>query len=85
MTLDGNLASPAGDSRWISCERSRAIVHRLRGRVDAIMVGRGTAAADDPLLTARPPGVRTAARIVVDSQASLAPAANWCARPAKCP
>ncbi len=73
MTLDGHLASPAGDSRWISCERSRELVHRLRGRVDAILIGRGTAAADDPLLTARPPGVRTAARIVVDSQASLAP------------
>ena len=39
-------------------------MHRLRGRVDAILVGRGTAAADDPLLTARPPGARTATRIV---------------------
>ncbi len=72
MTLDGKLATGAGDSRWISCEASRAIVHRLRGRVDAIVVGRNTAAADDPLLTARPPGVRTPARIVLDSSASLA-------------
>jgi diaminohydroxyphosphoribosylaminopyrimidine deaminase/5-amino-6-(5-phosphoribosylamino)uracil reductase len=71
MTLDGRLATAQGDSRWISGEASRAIVHRLRGRVDAVLVGRGTAAADDPLLTARPPGPRTAARIVVDSQASL--------------
>jgi diaminohydroxyphosphoribosylaminopyrimidine deaminase/5-amino-6-(5-phosphoribosylamino)uracil reductase len=39
--------------------------------VDAIVVGRGTAEVDDPLLTARPPGPRTAARIVLDSQASL--------------
>jgi diaminohydroxyphosphoribosylaminopyrimidine deaminase/5-amino-6-(5-phosphoribosylamino)uracil reductase len=73
MTLDGKLATHQGDSRWISCEASRAIVHRLRGRVDAILVGRGTAAADDPLLTARPAGPRVAARIVLDSRASLSP------------
>jgi len=72
MTLDGKLATASGDSRWISGEASREIVHRLRGRMDAILVGRGTAAADDPLLTARPPGARVATRIVVDSAASLA-------------
>lgn len=71
MTLDGKLATRTGDSRWISCEESRAIVHRIRGRVDAIMVGSNTAATDDPLLTARPPGPRTAARIVLDSNCSL--------------
>ena len=73
MTLDGKLATRSGDSRWISGHASRAIVHRLRGQVDAILVGRGTAAADDPLLTARPAGPRTAARIVLDSQAALSP------------
>ena len=73
MTLDGKLASVAGVSRWISGEASRAIVHQIRGRVDAIIVGRGTAEADDPLLTARPSGPRVAARIVFDSQARLAP------------
>lgn len=72
MTLDGKLAARSGDSRWISSEPSRAIVHRLRGRVDAILVGRGTAEHDDPLLTARPPGPRTPARIVLDSAAALA-------------
>lgn len=72
MTLDGKIATVHGDSQWISGEASREIVHRLRGRVDAIMVGRGTAAADNPLLTARPPGPRTATRIVCDSAASLA-------------
>lgn len=71
MTLDGKLATGNGDSRWISNEQSREIVHQLRGRVDAVLVGRGTAEADDPLLTARPPGHRTATRIVLDSQASL--------------
>ncbi len=73
MTLDGKIASHTGSSQWISGEASRAVVHELRGRVDAILVGRGTAEADDPLLTARPPGLRTATRIVLDSQASLSP------------
>lgn len=71
MTLDGKLATRSGHSRWISGEASRAIVHRLRGRVDAIVVGGRTAELDDPLLTARPAGQRVAARIVVDSRAEL--------------
>ncbi len=71
MTLDGKLATTSGDSRWISCEASRKIVHRLRGRVDAVLVGRGTALADDPQLTARPAGPRKAVRIVIDSGLSL--------------
>ena len=71
MTLDGKMATRAGSSQWISGKASRAVVHELRGRVDAILIGRGTAAADDPLLTARPAGARTAARIVVDSAARL--------------
>ncbi|MEK6246836.1 MAG: bifunctional diaminohydroxyphosphoribosylaminopyrimidine deaminase/5-amino-6-(5-phosphoribosylamino)uracil reductase RibD, partial [Planctomycetales bacterium] len=71
MTLDGKIATHAGHSRWISGAESRIRVHQLRGRVDAIMVGRGSAVADDPLLTARPPGPRTATRIVLDSKATL--------------
>lgn len=71
MTLDGKIATASGDSQWISCEQSRAIVHEIRGRMDAIIIGRGTAEADDPLLTARPAGPRTAARIVIDRGASL--------------
>ena len=71
MTLDGKIATASGDSRWISCHASRQVTHQLRGRMDAIIVGRGTAAADDPLLTARPSGPRTATRIVVDTRASL--------------
>ncbi len=72
MTLDGKIATRTGDSRWISGEASRAIVHQLRGRIDAIIVGRGTVAADDPLLIARPAGPRIATRIILDSRASLA-------------
>jgi diaminohydroxyphosphoribosylaminopyrimidine deaminase / 5-amino-6-(5-phosphoribosylamino)uracil reductase len=71
MSLDGKIATHSGDSRWISNEMSRAVVHRLRGRMDAIVVGAGTALRDDPLLTARPSGPRVATRIVVDSQAGL--------------
>jgi len=71
MTLDGKIATETGDSQWISNEASRAIVHQIRGRVDAIIVGSGTARADDPTLTARPGGPRVATRIVLDSSASL--------------
>src|SRR5690606_10988967 len=65
MTLDGRIATKTGDSQWISGEVSRGKVHRLRGLVDGVVVGAGTVAADDPVLTARPPGPRTATRIVV--------------------
>jgi diaminohydroxyphosphoribosylaminopyrimidine deaminase/5-amino-6-(5-phosphoribosylamino)uracil reductase len=71
MTLDGKTAVASGDSQWISSARSRALVHELRGRMDAIAVGIRTALRDDPLLTARPPGPRTPARIVLDSKAAL--------------
>ena len=71
MTLDGRIASRTGASQWISNAASRARVHQLRGRMDAIVVGAGTALADDPLLTARPPGPRVATRILFDSRARL--------------
>ncbi|MEZ6068062.1 MAG: RibD family protein, partial [Planctomycetaceae bacterium] len=71
MTLDGKLASRTGVSQWISCEASRAIVHELRGRMDAILVGSGTVLADDPRLTARPPGRRAATRIVLDCRGRI--------------
>lgn len=72
MTLDGKLAARSRDSRWISGERSRQRVHQLRGRMDAILIGAGTARADDPQLTVRPSGLRTPVRIVLDSRATLA-------------
>lgn len=71
MTLDGKIAAHTGDSQWISGPASRALVHELRGRVDAILVGGGTARRDDPLLTARPAGARTALRVVLDTKAHL--------------
>jgi diaminohydroxyphosphoribosylaminopyrimidine deaminase / 5-amino-6-(5-phosphoribosylamino)uracil reductase len=72
MSLDGKIATQTGDSKWISNERSRQLVHRWRADVDAICVGIGTALADDPLLTARTEGVtRQPTRVVFDSEARL--------------
>jgi diaminohydroxyphosphoribosylaminopyrimidine deaminase/5-amino-6-(5-phosphoribosylamino)uracil reductase len=71
MTLDGKIATRAGDSKWISNEASRRVVHQLRGRMDAIVVGIETVLADDPQLTARPPGSRTATRIILDNKLRL--------------
>lgn len=74
MSLDGRLATAAGQDRWISSAVSRGLVHDLRSRIDAIAVGVGTALADDPSLTARPAvaaGPRQPLRIVVDSNARL--------------
>lgn len=71
MTLDGAMATRAGDSKWISSPESRAAVHELRGRVDAVVVGAGTVWADDPLLTARPPGPRVPLRVVLSRSGRL--------------
>jgi diaminohydroxyphosphoribosylaminopyrimidine deaminase/5-amino-6-(5-phosphoribosylamino)uracil reductase len=72
MTLDGKVATPTGDSQWISGEASRARGHRWRAESDAVAVGIGTALMDDPQLTARIEGVaRQPRRVVFDSEARL--------------
>jgi diaminohydroxyphosphoribosylaminopyrimidine deaminase / 5-amino-6-(5-phosphoribosylamino)uracil reductase len=72
MTLDGKVATPTGDSQWISGEASRELAHRWRAECDAVAVGVGTALADDPLLTARLDGVsRQPRRVVFDSLGRL--------------
>ena len=71
-SLDGKIATRTGDSQWISGQKSRRFVHRLRRESQAILVGINTALADDPLLTARPAiRGRMPLRIVVDSRMRL--------------
>ncbi len=67
LTLDGKSATASGDSRWVTSDRARREVHRLRGNMDAIMVGVGTVFKDDPLLTCRLPGGKDPLRVVVDT------------------
>lgn len=57
MTLDGKIATPEGESKWITGEKARHAVHKLRNSVDAVMTAIGTVKADDPELTARVKGV----------------------------
>ena len=68
-SLDGRIAAAGGDSKWITGEHARAVAHRLRASHDAVLVGSGTALADDPVLTCRLPGMEawSPIRIVADS------------------
>jgi len=71
-TLDGRIATRDGSSRYISCEPSRRRVHRMRALSDCVMVGIGTALADDPLLLPRAVRARRPPlRVVVDTHARL--------------
>jgi diaminohydroxyphosphoribosylaminopyrimidine deaminase/5-amino-6-(5-phosphoribosylamino)uracil reductase len=90
MTLDGKVATRTGDSKWISGEDSRELAHRWRASVDAVVVGIGTALADDPQLTARPDGLLAEAdtqprRVVFDSLARLPPSSRLVAAAADIP
>ena len=72
QTIDGAIATAAGDSQWISNSHSRSMVHRERGKVDVILTGIGTVLADDPLLTARNVHIRRIARrVVIDPKLQL--------------
>jgi diaminohydroxyphosphoribosylaminopyrimidine deaminase / 5-amino-6-(5-phosphoribosylamino)uracil reductase len=67
-SLDGKIATASGDARWISCEESRATVHLLRNRYDAVLVGAGTVVVDNPQLTCRIAGGRDPWRIILDAR-----------------
>ena len=68
MTLDGNIATLTGESRWISCEKSRKQVHLMRAHMDAVMVGVDTIIADNPQLTVRHVRGKDPLRIIVDTR-----------------
>jgi diaminohydroxyphosphoribosylaminopyrimidine deaminase/5-amino-6-(5-phosphoribosylamino)uracil reductase len=74
-TLDGRIATAAGESRRITGPAARVHVHRLRDAADAVMVGAGTAAADDPELSVRRGGrrLRTPVRLLVDAGLAVPP------------
>lgn len=68
QTLDGKIATTSGESRWITGEKSRAFVHRLRSQYDAVCVGAGTVVADNPLLSVRGRKGRQPYRVIVDGR-----------------
>src|SRR5690606_15107224 len=74
-SLDGRIATAAGESRWITGGASRAEVQKLRAARDAVLIGSGTARADDPELLARtvPAPERQPVRVVLDTEFSIAP------------
>lgn len=71
QSLDGRIATPTGESRWINRDAALDHVHRLRAAVDAVVVGVGTAVADDPMLNVRRVAGRNPARVVIDPSVRL--------------
>jgi len=87
MSLDGKVATAGGESQWITGPESRAVVHRLRDRYDAILVGVGTVLADNPSLTTRLPGGggKDPVRVVLDSRARTPADAQIITQPSQAP
>ncbi len=83
LTLDGRIATATGESRWITCPEARRMVHALRARHDAVLVGAGTARADDPDLRVRDLGIThqpvrivAAPRLDIETQGRLGQSAR---------
>lgn len=76
MTLDGKIATPEGESKWITGEKARTAVHALRGSVDAILTAIGTIKADNPQLTCRTQEDRNPARVIIDPSLEVRPDSN---------
>ena len=73
MTLDGKIATTTGESKWITGEKSRELVHNMRHAYRGIMVGINTVLADDPMLNTRLEGKRSPIRIICDSKLRIPP------------
>jgi diaminohydroxyphosphoribosylaminopyrimidine deaminase/5-amino-6-(5-phosphoribosylamino)uracil reductase len=73
MTLDGKIATPDGESKWITGEKAREMVHRIRGSSDAVMTAIGTVKADNPMLTCRVSGHKNPVRIIIDPNLETLP------------
>ena len=71
QTLDGNIATCKGDSKWITSKESRVHGHQLRAEADAILVGRGTVMADDPELSVRYVKGCSPTKIVLDTRLTI--------------
>ena len=86
-SLDGRIATASGESKWITGADARANGQRLRATHDAILIGAGTAEADDPELTCRLPGLAgySPVRVILDSKARLSPASKLALSAAKTP
>jgi diaminohydroxyphosphoribosylaminopyrimidine deaminase/5-amino-6-(5-phosphoribosylamino)uracil reductase len=78
MSADGKIATSTGHSKWITGPEAREIVHQLRDRVDAVLIGAGTVRTDDPRLTTRLRGRagRDPIRVILDSRLTLPPSAR---------
>ena len=76
MTLDGKIATPEGESKWITGEKARTAVHALRGSVDAILTAIGTIKSDNPQLTCRTEEDNNPARVIIDPSLEVRPDSN---------
>jgi diaminohydroxyphosphoribosylaminopyrimidine deaminase/5-amino-6-(5-phosphoribosylamino)uracil reductase len=85
VSLDGRIATRTGDSKWISNEKSRLLVHGIRNQVDGVLVGIGTVVKDDPWLTVRlsKGKIKDPLRIVLDPRLRIPPKARILKGPAK--